>query len=64
MKYLSIWENPGEVLDFLSKWDFITPDEATEDYDLLKWFEGDPDWLELGNNYKCYFTGFHPGTWK
>lgn len=60
MKYLSIWENPGEVLDFLSKWDFITLDEATEDYDLLKWFEGDPDWLELENDYKYYFTGFHP----
>ena len=35
MKYLSIWENPGEVLDFLSKWDFITPDEVAEEYDLL-----------------------------
>lgn len=44
----------------LPNWDFITSDEATEEYDLLKWFEGDPDYLELGDDYKCYFTGFHP----
>ena len=65
MKYLSIYENDWEVREFLFQNGFITEDEKNDDeYDLLKWFEGDPDWIDIkqpGGYYdRIYFAMFIP----
>ena len=65
MKYLSIYENYWEVREFLFQNGFITEEEKNDDeYDLLKWFEGDPDWIDVkqpgGYYYRIYFATFNP----
>ena len=42
MKYLSIFEDSYECIEFLSKYDFL-PQDFSEDDDLLRIFEGNPD---------------------
>lgn len=64
MKYLSIYENDWEVREFLFQNGFITEDEKNDDeYDLLKWFEGEPDWIDIKQpgGYYCriYFATFN-----
>lgn len=64
MKYLSIFENEYECKEFLYQNGFISEDELNDDeYDLLKWFEGDPDWVDIkqpdGHYYRVYFAEFH-----
>lgn len=69
MKYLSIYNNEYEVKDFLLKNGFITQEDFDDEmYDLLVWFEGDPDWVDIkegdGRYYRrIYFATFHP-DWK
>lgn len=65
MKYLSIYENDWDVREFLFQNGFITEEEKNDDeYDLLKWFEGDPDWVDVkqpGGYYdRIYFATFNP----
>lgn len=64
MKFLSIYNDYLEAKRFLFQNDFITREEyADEEYDLLKWFEGDPDFLEDytgGTPVRIYFAHFHP----
>lgn len=64
MKYLSIFENEYECKEFLYQNGFISEDELNDDeYDLLKWFEGDPDWVDIkqpdGHYYRVFFAEFH-----
>ena len=44
MKYLSIFEDSYECIEFLRKYDFL-PQDFSEDDDLLRMFEGNPDVL-------------------
>lgn len=48
MKYLSTYENTDECKEFLYQNNFISEEEKNdEEYDLLRWFEGDPDWIDI-----------------
>lgn len=60
MKYLSIFEDSYECIEFLRKYDFL-PQDFSEDDDLLRIFEGNPDVLYLeGSSEPVFFSEFHP----
>lgn len=60
MKYLSIFEDSYECIEFLRKYDFL-PQDFSEDDDLLRMFEVDPDVLYLeGSSEPVFFSEFHP----
>ena len=60
MKYLSIYADSCECVDFLKKYDFL-PTDFDYDDDLLRMFEGDPDVLYLeGSSEPVFFSEFHP----
>ena len=60
MKYLSIFEDSYECIEFLRKYDFL-PQDFSEDDDLLRMFEGNPDVLYLeGSSEPVFFSEFHP----
>lgn len=60
MKYLSIFEDSCECIEFLKKYDFL-PQDFSEDDDLLRMFEGNPDVLYLeGSSEPVFFSEFHP----
>lgn len=60
MKYLSIFEDSYECIEFLRKYDFL-PQDFSEDDDLLRMFEGSPDVLYLeGSSEPVFFSEFHP----
>ena len=64
MRFLSIYNDYPDAMRFLYENDFITREEyGDENYDLLKWFEGDPDFLDdftCGIPRRVYFAHFHP----
>lgn len=53
MKKLSIYENESEVKELATKKGWI--EDADDDVDLLTMFEGDPDFLDIGNDNHIYF---------
>ena len=57
---MSIFEDSYECIEFLRKYDFL-PQDFSEDDDLLRMFEGNPDVLYLeGSSEPVFFSEFHP----
>lgn len=55
-KYISIYNDFSEAVDFALKREWITKEEAEdENLDLLKFFEGDPDVLYITKDYPIFF---------